>query len=206
MKRLTRSYEAILKMFSEFDGNFMFGLAIGVIAISTIIYRFYGISFAMSPYGQLHLVSIDLFFLLIPVTYQLLRFEADNGKRVLGSLLLPIMVLSTHDIAWLMETFWVPQIYLNGKVMIAASLEEYSYNFSKNLINIIPCLALFLKYHYFKINNFFIVALMGMISLHIIDILFQINLYVLNGYALIIMELIDVLPFLFLLKKEGMPP
>lgn len=188
----------------------MLGIFIGTMIISMILYRFYGIpkgviycfDVALSPYGQFHIVSVDLFVGLIPLTYYLLRFEKNNGKRVLGSLLFPIFAFSLHDVSWLMETHFIPQYYLNGMTMIGCSLEEYSYHYSKNFINIIPCLAILLKLKYFKLNRRFYLAFLGMVIFHLINVIFQINVYILNGLALLVMEIIDVFPYLMLIKRD----
>src|SRR4030042_6874868 len=170
----------ILKLLAEFNGDFMLGLLVGVLVVSMVFYRFWGIprgllycfDVALSPYGQFHLVSVDLFFALIPISYYFLRFEKNNGKRVLCSLLFPFLVFSLHDISWLIETHFVPQTYLNGLTMIGVSLEEYIYHYSKNLINAIPSLAFFLQFKYFKISKRFLVAFSGLVAFHLFNIIF----------------------------------
>lgn len=214
MKRIkpiiTRLADPILSILGEFHEEFMLGLFIGTMIISMILYRFYGIprgliycfDVALSPYGQFHIISVDIFVGLIPLAYYLLRFEKHNGKRVLGSLLFPIFAFSLHDVSWLMETHFIPQYYLNGMTMIGASLEEYSYHYSKNFINIIPSLAILIKLKYLKINKRFLIALLGMLVFHLINVIFQINVYILNGLALFFMETVDIFPFLMLIKRD----
>jgi len=211
--RLTIAYNALLNLLSEFEENFMVGLLVGVMVVSMVFYRFWGIprgllycfDVALSPYGQFHLVSIDLFFALIPLAYYALRFEKHNGKRVLGALVFPFLVFSLHDISWLIETHFVPQIYLNGMTMMGASLEEYIHHYSKNLVNAIPTMAIFLKFKYFKINKRFLITFSGLVMFHLFNIVFQVNIYVLNGLALLIMETIDSIPYLFLIKGDSPP-
>ena len=85
--------------------------------------------------------------------------------------------------------------------MDGATLNEYIHHYSKNLVNIIPTIAIFLKFKYFKINKKFLIAFSGFVVFHLFNIIFQVNIYVLNGFALLIMETIDSLPYLFLIKK-----
>ena len=206
---LTTIYEAIIKILSEFDENFMLGLLTGIMVVSMVFYRFWGIprgllycfDVALSPFGQFHLVSVDLFFALIPLAYYALRFEKNNGKRVLGALLFPFLVFSLHDISWLIETHFIPQVYLNGMTMNGATFYEYVHHYSKNLVNIIPTMAIFLKFKFFKVNKKFLIAFSGFVAFHLINIVFQVNIYILNGLALLIMETIDAIPYLFLIKK-----
>jgi hypothetical protein len=205
-----RLYENLLAFFAVYDGNFFLGLVTGIIALSMVFYRFagmkiglpYSLEITMSPDGQFHLVSIDLFFSLMFIAYMITGYEKNNGKRVLTCLLLPVLIFGLHDMAWLIETFWVPQIYAGGVVISNTSLEEYTYHFMKNLVTAIPLTAYFLKTKTLRVNKLFLAAFSGMVLFHLIDIVFKINLYILNSSALLVMETIDAIPFLLLLKKR----
>lgn len=202
--KFNKVYNDCLNLLEPFDAKFYLGLLVGTIILSLPIYRFKGITYALSPLGQFHLISVNIFFALCPLSYFLLTFEKDNRKRVLASLCFPILVFSLHDISWLFETHFIPQIYLNNKIISSITFIEYVHHYSKNLANLIFPLAVFLKYKYFKINKLSLALFVAYAIFHAVNIVFQINLYVLNGYALIVMYIFDVLPYIALLKRKGL--
>ena len=199
--RFNKIYNQFLNILEPFDTNFYIGLLTGTIILAIPIYRFKGLAYALSPFGQFHLISVNILYALCPLSYFLLTSEQDNRKRVLFSLCFPILVFSLHDIAWLIETHFVKQVYLNG-IIYQATFWEYVHHYTKNLANIIFPIAVIWKYKYFKITKTSIVVLTGYILFHLINIVFQINVYILNGYALMVMEIIDSLPYLALIKRK----
>ena len=189
--------EALLKLFGEFDENFITGLTAGFMALSVILYRSFGLGFAMSANGQMHLVSLDVIFLMIPIFYRLLSGEPNNGKRVLASLCFPVFVFSIHDIAWVVETHFIPPVFL---VPIAEiDLQQYVYHYCKNAVNIIISTAFI--YRYFKVSKLFILGIILQVGFHVFNIIYKINIYVLNPYALIVMYLFDIFPYFFCIRR-----
>lgn len=199
--KFNKVYDRFLNILEPFNELFYIGLLVGTIILAIPIYRFKGLTYALSPFGQFHLISINILYALCPLSYFLLTSEKDNRKRVLFSLCFPILVFSLHDIAWLIETHFIPQIYLND-FTYQAGLLEYFHHYTKNIANIIFPIAIILKYKYFKITKTSIIVFSGYILFHLINIVFQINIYILNGYALMVMEIIDSLPYLALIKRK----
>lgn len=200
--KFNNAYENFLNLLEPFKHSFYLGLLTGTIILALPIYRFKGLDYALSPFGQFHLISINILYALCPLSYFLLNSEEDNRKRVLFSLVFPILVFSLHDIAWLIETHFVPQQYANGELLVGATFLEYLHHYSRNIANIIFPIAVIWKYKYFKINKVFKFVFVGYLIFHLINIVFQINIYVLNGYALALMETIDSLPYLALIKRK----
>jgi len=200
-KRFNKIYNQFLNILEPFNDMFYLGLLTGTIILAIPIYRFKGLAYALSPFGQFHLISVNILYALCPLSYFLLTSEQDNRKRVLFSLCFPILVFSLHDIAWLFETHFVQQVYLNNQ-LYTATLLEYFHHYTKNLANIIFPIAIIWKYKYFKITKGATVIFIGYVLFHLINIVFQINVYILNGYALAVMEIIDSLPYLALIKRK----
>ena len=189
--------KAIWNLLGGFDSNFMLGFATGIMALSVLLYRNFGLGFALTASGQMHLISLNVIFLLIPAGYAILNYESNNGKRVLASLCFAVFVFSIHDVAWLIETHFVPPVF---NVKIAdLDLTQYVYHYSKNAINII--LSLVGVGHYLKANKLFLVAVSGQVIFHAMNIVYKVDGYILNPYLLIIMYLMDVVPYLFLIKR-----
>ena len=203
-KRLNDSFNFFkrdfLSFLSQFEESFMVGLAFGVSIVCVCIYRALGLGFALTAAGQMHVLSLHVVFMLVPITYFLLK-EKENGKRVLFSIIWPIFVFTVHDIAWLIETVFVPQIF---KIPIVLDLRQYIYHFSKNAINLILSLAVlryFKFFNNFKVNKYFILALITQIIFHVVNIVFNINNYVYDGKYLLVMYVFDCLPYILCFKK-----
>ena len=112
------------------------------------------------------------------------------------------MVFSLHDIAWLFETHFVPQVWANNLSLPPMTLTEYVTHYSKNIINISISGVILLKYRLINFNYDFSLGLFIITIYHAINIFYQLNFYIINGYALIVMYIIDCLPYLLLLKKR----
>lgn len=199
-KKFTRKYfdKLLLQVFGEFEEQFFIGIATGFMALSIILYRSFGLGFAMMASGQMHLISLDVIFLLIPIFYHLLVFEPNNGKRVLASICFSVFVFSLHDVAWLLETHFVPPLF---KVPIAdLDLAQYIYHYCKNAMNIIIAMAFIAPY--LELSEHFLVLFSFQCGFHLLNVLYKVDIYILNPYALIIMYFFDTIPYFFILKKS----
>lgn len=191
---------SIWSLLAEFNEQFMVGLAAGVMALSVILYKNFGLGFSLTASGQMHLISLDVIFLLIPIAYALLKYEQNNGKRVLASLCFSVFVFSIHDVAWLIETHFVPPVF--AFQIAELDLTQYVYHYSKNAMNII--ISLVGIGHYLHINKKFIGLFGIQVLFHLVNIIYKIDGYILNPYLLIIMYLCDTIPYLFLIHgKRG---
>lgn len=197
---INRIYQNTLNMLGEFDSNFMVGLITGFMILALALFRYYGVNFAMTPGGQFHLVTYLWVICCIPLAYYILQFEPNNGKRVLASVLFPVFVFSIHDVAWLIETFYVPQIFRAG-FLYNPTFMEYFIHFVRNTINLMIPLIVFIMYKYVHLNKGFWICLAGQVGFHLMDIVFQIS-YPNNAPMLLVMEIVDTLPYLFLVGAK----
>lgn len=198
-KILFSTYHYGLATLGEFNSSFMLGLITGFMALAVVLFRFFGPNFAMSQGGQFHLTSYTWLMFCIPVAYVLLGYESNNGKRVLCSVMFPLMVFTIHDIYWLSETFFVHQIF-KGDFIYQPTVTEYAYHYIKNSVNLALSSIFFFIYKYFRINKLFIVFLVIQFFTHVLLVVFNLSL-VLNAIALLCIEIIDTLPFAFLVAR-----
>lgn len=190
---------SLYDLLKEFDSSFMLGLAAGTTLICMTIYRFLGLGFSLSPFGQFHILSVNVLVLMIPIAYWFLKGEDNNGKRVLAALAFPIFVFSIHDVAWLIETHFVEQQFI--KPIPKIDFSQYVFHYAKNAINIIVSGALI--WRYLSVNKKFIALLAVQAVFHALNIVFKLDFYVQNGFALLLMYVMDTTPYFFLLKVKG---
>jgi uncharacterized membrane protein len=192
--------DLIYTLLDEFTEKFLLGFFFGVLAVSSLLFRNYGLSFCLDPLrGQLHITSIDLMcFTCVLAYYVLGSHHYRNGKRVFLAMLFAWMSFYVHDIWWVVDSSFTGSLLSNG-IYVTLTRNEVTQYLSRNLVYIgVPLLFLWRS---MKFNRYFWICLIPQIILHTCNILY--NQYDYSfGVKLMIAESIDMLPFLWLLHKK----
>lgn len=193
-------FTEIYHVLDPFTDLFFYGFFFGILAISALLYRNYGMSFMLDPSkGQVHIISLDLMCFMALLGYLLLgKYSLQNGKRVFLALGFAWMSFYFHDMIWVVDTYFTGCLLTNGE-FVRIGLQQVLDYLSRNLIYV--GLPLYFLRSYLKPTKLFLLAFIPLILLNSYNILYHDYDYS-HGVKLLAWQIVNMLPYPTLLLKK----